>query len=168
MTKWRFIIERFGDESVQEVGLRAFIISRLIDYGLEKGDAINDISSESVEVRFEAQDEKIADEIRLHLEADIKKEAIGKYSQLPKKFKISHLEKIPNPPVFELPLLQNRANSLMLHQTTKGVGVMTSIAESLQKQAKSIQAQSGSLQTMAESWKNLPKRIAEELSRVLK
>src|SRR3989338_8576970 len=98
MSKWRFIIERFGDESVQEVGLMAFIIPRLIDYGLEKGDAINDISSESVEVRFEAQDEKIADEIRLHLEADIKKEAIGKYSQLPKKFKISHLEKIPNPP----------------------------------------------------------------------
>ena len=134
MQKWSCILQaKSSEDSAQDIGLRPFIISRLIDYGLEKGDATNKEDEGKVEIRFEAETEENAKEICKNLEKDIEKEAHSKYSKLPKNFELTEVKKMPNPPLFDLPLLKDKADSLMLYQTSKGVGVMIKIAEGIEK-----------------------------------
>ena len=132
---YRFFIQQSGTgEKVQNVGLRPLIISAMLDFGFTKGDAINLPDLKRVEVRVESEDPSKVQEFKEKLEKLVKTEAVGKYSTLPKDFKMTEVEEMKNPPAIVLPDLHIKANSMMLVQTSKGVGVMVRGFEGLREE----------------------------------
>ena len=152
----KFYIES-ATHSMQDIGMRAQIVSFLIASGISRGNAVNDNEDTHkvivVIATNETKDteikniENIRDTLVKHLNSLNKKgDTDFCYSKFPTDITASNLMELNNPHpavVLDLTIL---SNSLMLEQTSKGAGAMIRLAESMGK---------------------LPKDIARELAEVL-
>ncbi|MDO8627213.1 MAG: acylphosphatase, partial [Candidatus Diapherotrites archaeon] len=118
---WKFLIKKTLHE-VQNVGLRPFIVSIMIEQGFKKGNAVNLESGTEVEIILQGEREKV-ENFRKKLVNAIKREAENFYSELPKEFEITEVEE-KHGNNNALIGLSDKASSLTLSQTSKGVAVM--------------------------------------------
>ncbi|MFH0835625.1 MAG: hypothetical protein V1834_00495 [Candidatus Micrarchaeota archaeon] len=128
---------------LQRIGLRAQIVSFLIENGIEKGNALNDPSDRNkviVAVSFTSNPPKAETEIK-EIER-IEKALVDHlnslsaldeqcYHQMPSDITGSELHNLSNPRSITVMDLQKLSASLMLEQTSKGVGAMLFLTETL-------------------------------------
>ena len=174
----KFYVES-ATSSIQDIGLRAQIVSFLIASGISRGNAVNDNENQHkvivVIATNETKDneikniENIRDALVMHLNSLNKKGATDFcYSKFPTDITASSLMELTNPhPVVVLDLT-TLSNSLMLEQTSKGAGAMIRLAESMGNLAESMGSLAGSMGSLAGSMGRLPKDIARELAELLK
>ena len=131
------VIKKFYLEStkpLQEVGMRAQVISYLIAQGVKEGNAINDSDNKKkVIVAVQADTEGRIKDIRDELVRYLNKlhENDFCYSKFPNDIQASELMELSNPHYVTILPLNELANSLMLEQTSKGVGAMLYLADNL-------------------------------------
>ena len=133
MPIWKSEITGTNKERVQSVGLRAFIVSFMLERGFKYGDVVNSLDGKRVSIFLECEDRKTASDFRRMLAYEIRNEARSIYSLLTKKSRLSLLEK-QNSCNHQLPELSNKAPAMTLSQTSKGVGVMITIHKDLSAQ----------------------------------
>jgi len=125
MTEKKFYLQ--SSSPLQEIGMRAQVISFLIAEGIKEGNALNDPEDKKkVIVAVPADNEERINQVRSdlisHLNQLYKNDFC--YQNFPRDITASELHELTNPhPVMVLPL-NDLANSLMLEQTGKGVGAM--------------------------------------------
>jgi len=137
----KFYLE--SNSEMQEIGLRAQVISFLIAYGITDGNAINDTTNrKKVIVAVRAADEKQIKEVKENLVQHLNnlyKSSEFCYKGFPHDIRASDLLELNNPHTVNIIPLNNLANSLMLEQTSKGVGAMKLMSESLNHMANNLQ-----------------------------
>jgi hypothetical protein len=130
----KFYLES-GSE-LQEIGLRAQIISFLMANGITDGNAINDATNQKkVIVAIRASDEAQIKEIKKNLVKHLNNLHTSSefcYKNFPNDISASDLLELNNPHSVIILPLNTLANSLMLEQTSKGVGAMKLLAERLE------------------------------------
>jgi len=119
---------------LQEIGMRAQVISFLIAQGIKEGNAINDsgdIKKVIVAIRAEneAKINEVKNELVRHLNSLHNNDFC--YSNFPFDISASNLTGLNNPHAVIVLPLNELANSLMLEQTSKGVGAMKYLADTL-------------------------------------
>lgn len=156
-----------SSKDLQRVGLRAQIVSHLIEQGVEKGNAVNDASDRKrVIVVVCAESEKAIEDIKnelvrhLNSLSDIDPDC---YGQIPDDITASELRDLNNPNAIAAVDLQKMSASLMLEQTSKGVGAMLSLGHATASLAKSVKTMgtttSRDIQVTAKSIESLSKGI---------
>ncbi|MFH1199771.1 MAG: hypothetical protein V1708_01760 [Candidatus Micrarchaeota archaeon] len=144
----KFFLESNSD--LQRIGVRAQIVSFLIEHGILEGNALNDESSSKkvvVAIKYESKppaaktelDEinRLKHELAAHLNALSSHDAEC-YGQFPTDITASELYDLSNPHAVPLLDLQRLSSSLMLEQTSKGVGAMLSLSNSLRQFAMDL------------------------------
>ncbi|MBI5046709.1 hypothetical protein HZC07_03175 [Candidatus Micrarchaeota archaeon] len=132
MSEKKFILE--SDSPLQEIGMRAHVISFLMAHGIKEGNAINDPENQKkVIVALRAEDDKRINEIKEGLVQHLNKLHKNDfcYSTFPQDIKAGELKELNNPHIVVLLPLNDLASSLMLEQTSKGVGAMRYLADTL-------------------------------------
>ena len=170
MAEKKFYLE--SEKPLQEIGMRAQVISFLISRGVIEGNAINDPkSSKKVIVVIRAEDENKIKEIKSELVKYLNKLRKNDfcYSKFPQDIKASDLLELNNPRHISLINLNILANSLMLEQTSKGVGAMKYLAEANLLMLEQTSKGFGAMKDLAETLKPLEKlpEILKELSNKL-
>jgi hypothetical protein len=133
MTEKKFYLES-PTKPLQEIGMRAQVISFLIANGIKDGNALNDsANSKRVIVAVRADDEKKIKEIKDELVRHLNKLHANDfcYSEFPHDIQAGELMELTNPQPVVILSLNELANSLMLEQTSKGVGAMRYLANAL-------------------------------------
>jgi len=133
MPEKKFYLES-STKPLQEIGMRAQVISFLIANGIKDGNALNDpTNSRKVIVAVRADDEKKIKDIREDLVRHLNKLHDNDfcYSEFPSDIRASDLMELDNPHSVAIISLNELANSLMLEQTSKGVGAMRYLANTL-------------------------------------
>lgn len=108
---------------IQDVGLRPFIVSNLINFGFSRGNAQN-LEDGRVLVAIEGKESQIKgfkDYLGKRLEAESKKP----YSLIPPSISISDIRDHDNPNPVEIFDLRDLTSSLLLEETSRGVGAIT-------------------------------------------
>ncbi|MBI3587864.1 hypothetical protein HY995_01550 [Candidatus Micrarchaeota archaeon] len=135
MAEKKFYLE--SDSELQRIGLRAQVVSFLIAQGIERGNALNDPENKKrVVVAIGADADSRIEEVRDELVKFLNKlhdDDPACYGQFPADIRASQLHELSNPHSIRLLDLNHLANSLMLEQTSKGVGAMLSIPASMEK-----------------------------------
>ncbi|GEM_PF-2407993 len=138
MVEKKFYLESKGDS--QRIGLRAQIVSFLIQQDLKRGNVLNDLSNKKnviVAVSFESKPpgnaevetseiEKIKEELVKYLNSLASSDPEC-YGQIPQDIVATELKDLSNPHAVGLLDLQTLSSALMLEQTSKGVGAMLSL-----------------------------------------
>jgi len=148
MVEKKFFLE--SDSPLQEIGMRAQVISFLMAQGVKEGNAINDTDKKKVIVAIRAEDENKIKEIKNHLVQHLNKlyENNFCYQEFPSDIKASELMDLNNPhPVTTMPLTE-LSNSLMLEQTSKGVGAMKYLAKNMGAMATNTKELSESIKPL--------------------
>lgn len=133
MAEKKFYLE--SSQELQRIGLRAQVVSYLIAQGIERGNVQNDLQNKKkVIVAISAKEEREIEETRDGLVAYLNKlhdEDFQCYGQFPTDVRATALFALDNPHPIVVLDLNKLANSLMLEQTSKGVGAMLSLPEAL-------------------------------------
>jgi hypothetical protein len=124
-----------ADAPIQEIGMRAQIVSFLIANGVKEGNVVNDPDDKrKVIVAVRADDEKKIEQVKNDLVSHLRK--LNKndlcYSEFPSELTASELQELNNPHSLPVISLGDLASSLMLEQTSKGVGAMKFLAKTLE------------------------------------
>lgn len=132
MTEKKFHLE--SNSPLQEIGLRAQVISFLIARGIKEGNAINDDTNQkrvivAIRADSEARIQEIKEELVNYLNKLNKNDFC--YSHFPSDIRAGDLADLNNPHSVSVLPLNDLANSLMLEQTSKGVGAMKYLADTL-------------------------------------
>ncbi len=119
---------------LQEIGMRPQVISFLIANGIKDGNAVNDSSDRNkVIVAIRAENEvkinEVKNELVKHLNSLHNNDFC--YGNFPHDIAASDLMELSNPHYVMILPLNELANSLMLEQTSKGVGAMKYLADTL-------------------------------------
>jgi hypothetical protein len=149
MPEKKFYLE--SSSPLQEIGMRAQVISFLIAQGIKKGNAINDSANKNrVIVAIEAEDENRIREIKEALVNHLNPLHTNDfcYPDFPSDISASELYELNNPRNVIILPLSDLANSLMLEQTGKGVGAIKYLASTLE-----------SLKNLPAILENLTKRL---------
>ena len=140
---------------LQNIGMRAQIVSFLMSENVEKGNAINHPSDEHiviVAIRLDSEEkiENIKNELVKHLN---KLNASNKmcFPKFPSDIVAGELKNLDNPSPIVVMDFTFYAHSLMLGQTSKGAGAMLTLA--------------GEMGKMAVAMNNLPNRLADILNK---
>lgn len=146
MAEKKFFLESVND--LQRIGLRAQVVSFLIENGIERGNVVNDQTNKKkvvVAIRFDSNPadneteireiEKLKEELLLHLN-NLSKSDPGCYGQIPSDIRASRLYDMSNPHIVTTVDLQKLSSSLMLEQTSKGVGAIYSLTEAIKPLSK--------------------------------
>ncbi len=161
-------------KGLQEIGMRAQIVSFLIAHGIKKGNAINDPKdTHKVIVAVSDEKEEKIEDIRKELARYLK--GLSKndcYKEFPRDISASRLMELNNPHPISVVGLSELSHSLMLEQTSKGVGAMRSIVDAIHenstmmlKELRPLRAlpqaikQSNGLLKELKSLRGLPKAI---------
>ena len=133
MTEKKFYLES-ATVPLQEIGMRSQVISFLIAQGIKEGNAVNDSTNQKiviVAVRAESEGKikEIRDDMVKHLNGLHNNDFC--YKDFPHDITASELHELNNPHALMVIPLTDLASSLMLEQTSKGVGAMRYLAETL-------------------------------------
>lgn len=144
------------ESKLQEIGMRAQIVSFLIGHGVKEGNAMNDPENEKrVIVAVREDTEQKIEEIRKELVGHLNK--LNKndlcYGKFPGDITASGLMDLNNPHQVVLLRLSELSDSIMLEQTSKGVGAMRLLAETLKPLEERLKP--------LEGLKDLPNAIKE-------
>ncbi len=111
---------------------RAQAVSFLISQGVERGNVLNDPEDKKkVIVAINAESDGRIDEIKVELVKFLNKlneEDPECYSHFPRDISASKLYELANPHAVRILSLSQLSSSLMLEQTSKGVGAMLSLS----------------------------------------
>lgn len=132
MAEKKFYLE--SASSLQEIGLRPQIISFLISNGIGEGNAINDMDNQkkvivAVRLADERKIKEVKEQLVKHLNNLHKNDFC--YSNFPQDIQATELMELSNPHTVMILPLNDLANSLMLEQTSKGVGAMLHLSNTL-------------------------------------
>ncbi len=131
---------------MQRIGLRAQVVSFLIEHGINEGNALNDQTNRRkvlVAVKYEAKPpdsrvevaeiNRLKAELVAHLNglSELDKEC---YGQMPRDISATELLDLSNPQIVATVDLQKLSASLMLEQTSKGVEAMLSLSHTLKEE----------------------------------
>ncbi len=177
---------------LQDIGMRAQIVSFLMARGVERGNALNDSDDRNkviVAIRFENESaiREMRDELVKHLNMlHMDKLCFGSF---PSDIAASELFELNNPHPVSVMDFNVVANSLMLGQTSKGAGAMIYMAKTTGGMSSDMKIMSGDMKTMSTDMKsmsgemksmstemksianaieNLPARLAVELNKLWK
>lgn len=142
MVEKKFFLESESD--LQRIGFRAQIVSFLIENGIERGNCSNDISNKNkviVAIRFDStpanseieikEIDRIKEKLIIYLNG-LSKSDPECYSRIPDNITASKLMDLSNPQPIAIMDLQKLSASLMLEQTSKGVGAMLNLSERIE------------------------------------
>jgi len=133
MAEKKFFLQSSAE--LQRIGLRAQIVSFLIAHGIREGNALNDLENKKkVIIAIRAEEEKAIEQVKTELVRYLNKlkyEDEECYGQFPTDITASELTDLNNPHSIKILSLTDLANSLMLEQTSKGVGAMLSLTNVL-------------------------------------
>lgn len=137
MTEKKLILSSTSD--LQRIGLRAQVAAFLIAEGVEAANVVNDVRDIcKVIVALRAEDPRI-NEIRaqlvMHLNR-LKETDAECYSRFPSDISAGEPESLDNPHPILLLSPTGLSSSLMLEQTSKGVGAMLSLTDVLKPLAR--------------------------------
>ena len=121
--------------SIQEIGMRAQIVSFLISHGITAGNAINDPdNNKQVIVAVRAENDNKINEIRDELVAHLNKLSQNDlcYSEFPKDITATKIMDLSNPHPVVVLELGGLSDGLMLEQTSKGAGAMKQLVKVLE------------------------------------
>ncbi len=133
MAEKKFYLE--SDSPLQEIGMRAQVISFLIAQGIENGNAINDSENQKrVIVAVRADEETQIRDVKDRLVQYLNNLHTNDfcYKNFPKDIRATELFDLDNPHLVRIISLNTLANCLMLEQTSKGVGAMRYLAKTLE------------------------------------
>ena len=170
---------------LQDIGMRAQIVSFLMARGVERGNALNDSDDKNkvtVAIQFENESSirEMRDELVKHLNMlHMDKLCFGSF---PSDITASELFELDNPHPVSIMDFNVVANSLMLGQTSKGAGAMIYMAKSTGGMSSDMKIMSGDMKTMSTDMKimstdmksianaieNLPAKLAVELNKLWK
>lgn len=134
MVEKKFFLKSMAE--LQKIGLRAQIVSFLIQEGIKRGNVVNDLEDKkkvivAINVSYEPpnQESEINEIERIKIGLaeylnNLSRSDYECYSQMPTDISASDLMELNNPCNINLINLQTLSSSLMLEQTSKGVGVM--------------------------------------------
>ena len=135
---------------LQRIGLRAQIVSFLMQNGLKNGNVVNDpadLKKVIVAMRYESEPSdaeieiKVITEIRDQLVNYLNKlQTIDNecYRHFPDDIRASELHELNNPHTVAIMDFNTLSSALMLEQTSKGVGAMLGTKTAIEKVANSI------------------------------
>ncbi len=114
--------------------MRAQVVSFLMAQGITEGNAMNNPTNSKkviivIKVDHENRIKEIKEELVKHLNKLHKNDFC--YKNFPSDITASELFELDNPPSVSIIKLNILANSLMLEQTSKGVGAMKYLADTL-------------------------------------
>lgn len=134
MVEKKFFLQSQND--IQKIGLRAQVVSFLIQEGIKQGNVLNDtedkkrvivaisISNQPTNQEVEIDEiEKIKSGLVKHLN-HLPQSDSECYGQMPSDISATGLMDLNNPYIVSIVDLQSLSSALMLEQTSKGVGVM--------------------------------------------
>lgn len=133
MVEKKFVLSSASE--LQRIGLRAQIVSFLISEGVKEGNALNDLQDKNkviVAVRqdYEKQIEQVKKDLVAYLNRLNESDPVS-YGHFPKDIQASGLMELNNPHPIKVLTLTDLADSLMLEQTSKGVGAMLSVGTAI-------------------------------------
>jgi hypothetical protein len=119
---------------LQEIGLRTQVVSFLIAQGIKEGNAVNDPGNTKkviIAIRDDNENKirQVRDDLVKHLNKLSKNDFC--YGNFPNDLRASELMDLNNPHPVAILRLSDLASSLMLEQTSKGVGAMLFLADSI-------------------------------------
>lgn len=161
MAEKKFVLESSSD--LQRIGLRAQIISFLVANGVREGNALNDPENKrAVIVALRAEDTGIIEQIRIglvkHLNSLHESDSVC-YEKFPTDITASELMGLDNPHIIRLLPLSNVSDSLMLEQTSKGVGALLALSSSIIGLNKAIMPLAA-LQSLPAAIERLERKLA--------
>ncbi|MFH1094891.1 MAG: hypothetical protein V1728_01620 [Candidatus Micrarchaeota archaeon] len=161
-----------ADKPLQEIGLRAQVVSFLMAQGVKEGNVLNDEEDEKkviVAIRTDDKDDTKINDLRdmlvKHLNGLNKNDLC--YSNFPNNLIASELHDLNNPHVVGVLNMSDLATSLMLEQTSKGAGAMINTFGKMTTIATAMTAMATAMTTMATTMEKLPERIAVKLGEVI-
>ena len=120
----KFYLQPPAKKQIQDVGLRALIISNMTEAGFKSGNAKN-IDDGRVVVAIGSDSLEKIESFRKELCKKLESESEKEYSLVPSGITCSELKELDNPAPIILRPLNELSSSLMLEQTSRGVGAMT-------------------------------------------
>ena len=168
MVDKKFSLE--SNTELQRIGLRAQIVSFLIQEGIAKGNVLNDPENKkrvivAISISFNPPNEVTeSNEIE-----KIKTDLVGylnnlpsvdneSYNQFPSDIIATNLSNLNNPHVINLVDLPTLSSALMLEQTSKGVGAMLSLKKELTVVGEILKNELQPLKALPEILEKLRKR----------
>ena len=142
----KFYLSPSANAKIQDVGLRAFILSNMISFGFSRGNVQN-LDDGRVIIAIESTENKIR-QFRDYLDKRLKSESQKDYSLIPSNILISEIKDNNNPTQLEISELKDLASALMLEQTSRGVGAITKGFGSLNKEFQALNMKLGDLPTI--------------------
>jgi len=140
MAEKKFVLRSSSD--LQNIGLRAQIVSFLVANGVKEGNALNDPEDKrQVIVPVRADDVKFIAELKEVLVKHINSLQEGDpvcYNHSPNDITASELMELDNPHAVRMMPLSNVSDSLMLEQTSKGVGALFFLGDAITELSKAI------------------------------
>ncbi len=131
MVEKKFYIE--SKKPLQEIGMRAQVVSFLMAHAIKDGNVVNDADPHKVIIAIRTDTEQRIIEIKAELVDYLNR--LNKndfcYRHFPSDIWASELMELNNPGYMAILPLNELSSSLMLEQTSKGVGAMRYIAETL-------------------------------------
>ena len=135
MAEKKFYLE--SRHELQRIGMRAQVVSFLISQGIKRGNVVNDLEHKNrvivaLATEKDGQIEEIREQLVKYLNG-LKGADEDCYRHFPADVRASELTGLDNPHAVILLELNDLASSLMLEQTSKGVGAMLGLPEKLEK-----------------------------------
>ena len=122
-----FLIKAKEKKIIQDKGIRAFVLEKILESSLEKGSAINLPDGKTVEVRLQGKKKSIENFIE-----NLKKELIQKLGNPTVLFSEFHENEL------EIPSLVRSSQALVVGQLSKGIQVNLQILNSFDKFNKKL------------------------------
>ena len=160
------VVKKFylsSESELQRIGLRAQIISFLMQNAVKEGNAVNDLTDRKkviVAIKFDlnppdqareiARINEICGELVSNLNSLHPSDEVC-YHSFPTDIQASELHNLDNPHSIAILSMQELSASLMLEQTSKGVGAMLSLGTAISPLAKL----SSSIDSLAEKIERL-------------
>ncbi len=143
---------------LQEIGMRAQVVSFLMGVGVKRGNALNDSENKNrvivaIQLENESDIQVVRDELVRHLNK-LHEDKLC-FGSFPSDIAASELVDLNNPHAVSVMDFNFVANSLMLEQTSKGAGAMIYMAKAHGGMATDMKGMSGDMKTMSMETKTM-------------
>lgn len=173
MAQKKFYLESQSGK-LQQIGLRAQVVSFIMEHGINSGNVINDSGNkQKVIVAIEYKSEPIDETKEIEVINSVRNELVTYlnhlkdsdpecYNHFPTDIKATELTALNNPTPISISDLNRLSSILMLEQTSKGVGAMISLPDKLAAAiSKTLKEEFKELKEIPSALRDLAEKISK-------